>query len=163
MPRKDRLTPLYLPTAQLGTWAHFAADAGRKGPGHRMQRQDIGRLRDREIQTWSWLFQVAQRRDRTPASAQASAVSEPAGRRPEAPPPELLAERAAKRAEVTISNSWKHRRLGDATSSRPSWIRTKHFLPGRKCCQHTVRCMNKSPAIFNGRKPSNCGRVRCDP
>ena len=163
MPRKDRLTPLYLPTAQLGTWAHFAADAGRKGPGHRMQRQDIGRLRDREIETSSGLFQVGQCRDRTPASAQASAVSEPAGRRPEAPPPELLAERAAKRAEVTISNSWKHRRLGDATSSRPSWIRTKHFLPGRMCCQHTDRCMNRSPAIFNGRKPSNCRRVRCDP
>ena len=24
-----------------------------------MQRQDIGRLRDKEIETWSWLLQVA--------------------------------------------------------------------------------------------------------
>ena len=32
MQHEDRLTPLYLPAAQLSTWAHLAADAGRKEP-----------------------------------------------------------------------------------------------------------------------------------
>ena len=29
-----------------------------QGAGHRMQRKDIGRLRDKEIEAWSWLPQL---------------------------------------------------------------------------------------------------------